>query len=91
MKKYLLGILLLLVSIIIMPNTINIQAETTNNIVINTLYPEGVLDYHNLTDVNQMTINDKYIAYTLDNPPTAPWSSALYCLSDSIYLIGKSL
>ena len=34
---------------------------------------------------------DEVIAYTLESPPTAPCNSALYCLSDSIYLIGKSL
>lgn len=68
MKKFLIGIILILASILILPSstvaTANISED--NQVVVNTLYPEGVLDYHNLTNVNQITINNYYIAYSLD-------------------------
>lgn len=68
MKKYLLGIFLLILSVFTLPITQIVSAETANTeININTLYPNGVLDYHNLDNISQMTVNDEYIAYTLDN------------------------
>ncbi|MGN0960712.1 MAG: hypothetical protein ACI4PF_00765 [Christensenellales bacterium] len=69
MRKYLLGILLLLISIFSVPNTTYVKAENLedNEIVINTLYPNGVLDYQNLTSISQVSVNNNYIAYTLDN------------------------
>ena len=69
MKKYILGFLLLLMCLFLSPaNTLShAEAPKENTLVINTLYPEGVLDYHNLTNIDKVTANDNYIAYTLSS------------------------
>lgn len=68
MKKILLAITALLLSFLFLPNTSIVRAEESNtSLEVNTLYPENILDYHNLTDIEESTMNDNYIAYTLNS------------------------
>lgn len=68
MKKFLLGILLLISSFFIMPSSLSVNAESTTQLLdISTVYPKEVEDYHDLSEISHMSADDNYIAYTLNN------------------------
>lgn len=67
MKKVILGLFLVCLSIItavFLPCPVKANED---NIKINTIYPEGVLDYVNLTNINCFDINNDYICYSLND------------------------
>lgn len=70
MKKYLLAVLLLISSFFIVSNQTNVLADSNpTTMSIDTIYPLEVInyDYHNLSNVKQISANDNYIAYTTNN------------------------
>lgn len=68
MKKFLLGLLLLISSFFMMPSSVGVSADSTSpHLNISTIYPLGVEGYQDLTDVKQVTASDKYIAFTSSN------------------------
>ena len=65
MKKVTLGLFLVCLSIMLAFFSYGqVFAEQLN---INTIYPENIIDYIDLTNISYFDINDEYIAYTLDN------------------------
>jgi len=65
MKKVFFSLIILVVSIMLAPFSYkSVNAEET--IQIETIYPEDILDYTNLTNISTFSINDNFIAYTLD-------------------------
>lgn len=68
MKKFLLGILLIMSSFFIIPSGIKVNAESaTSTPNISTIYPLEVEDYHDLSDIHYLSANDSFVAYTLNN------------------------
>ncbi len=67
MKKFLVGILLLIACFCVAPTTIFSQAEENDNIEFSTLYPENVLYYQDLNNIDNIAVNSNYIAYNLSN------------------------
>lgn len=72
MKKFALAIFILLFGLFFAPNKYIASAEETpettdNSIVIDTIYTDGILEYRNLSNISKVAVNDKYIAYSLDN------------------------
>ena len=64
MKKW-LGFLLILISFIFVGNStiFSYAEETEEEIKISTLYPENVLYYQNLDNIDNIAVNDNFIAY----------------------------
>ena len=64
MKKW-LGFLLILISFIFVGNStiFSYAEETEEEIIISTLYPENVLYYQNLDNIDNIAVNDNFIAY----------------------------
>lgn len=68
MKKFVWCMFLLFFSLLLQPTfSLQIRAETNEDINIDTYYPENILDYADLTNISYFSNNDHYIAYTLDN------------------------
>ena len=70
MKKKLLILLLILLSAILIQYTPTItyaeESVGEDSFVVNTLYPEGVLDYQNLENINCIDLSSNYIAYSIN-------------------------
>jgi len=69
MRKKILGLILIIACIFLyQSNTIFTQAETQSEpeLSINTLYPQDILDYQDLSNITNISQNNNYIAYTLD-------------------------
>lgn len=65
MKKCIISIFFLIASLILAPfSYTQVSAETS--VELNTIYPEDVLDYTNLTNISSFAVSEDYIAYTLD-------------------------
>ena len=66
MKKVYFGLFLLVLSIMLTTfSYIQVNAEEYSQITeIETIYPENILDYTNLTGISAFDINDDYIVYT---------------------------
>lgn len=69
MKKYLLGFFLLIICLFISPSTMFLRANSTSSqeLEISTYYPNGVIEYQDLTNINHLTVNNDFIAYTLSS------------------------
>ena len=66
MKKVYFGLFLLVLSIMLTTfSYIQVNAEETSNTTeIETIYPENILDYTNLSEISAFDINNEYIIYT---------------------------
>lgn len=66
MKKVYFGLFLLVLSIMLTTfSYIQVNAEETSNTTeIETIYPENILDYTNLSGISAFDINNDYIIYT---------------------------
>lgn len=66
MKKFLIVIIMLFLSIFTLSSPILTNAESEENIepAINIFYPDGILEYADLDEIDNVTTNTKYIAYT---------------------------
>lgn len=64
MKKIIFSVFLIVLSIFLSPVSVFTNAE--EEIQINTLYPENILDYTDLTNISNIAINDNFIAYSLN-------------------------
>ena len=68
MKKYLLGFFLLILCLFISPSTMFLKANSSSQeLEISTYYPDGVIEYKDLTNINHLTVNNDFIAYTLSD------------------------
>ena len=67
MKKVILGLFFVCLSIITAVFFSCPVNASDKDITINTIYPEGVLDYVNLTNINCFDINNDYICYSLND------------------------
>ena len=65
MKKVTLGLFLVCLSIML--TFFSYGQVYAEQISIDTIYPENIVDYIDLTNISYFDINDEYIAYTLDN------------------------
>jgi len=70
MKKKLIILFILITCLFCCPKTSIFSFADTqinNSLQINTLYPNNILDYENLSNVSQTTSNNNYIAYSQNN------------------------
>ena len=69
MKKWLGLLLILILSIFVGYSTpiFSYAEETTEELEISTYYPENVLYYQNLDNINNISVNEQYIAFNLNN------------------------
>ena len=65
MKKIFLGAIILFLCMFICPLGVKTKAETEQSHTVETLYPNGILYYQNLANIDQLSVSNNFIAYNL--------------------------
>lgn len=65
MKKIILSLILVFLCVIITPFFTIVYAD--EDVKINTIYPENIIDYEDLTNIEHLTIDNQNVAYVTSN------------------------
>lgn len=92
MKKWIVILAVIMLSLVLNPfSYLTIYANDNADTEINTVYPDNIIDYVDLTNISAFDLNDKYIAYTLNKSTVTVFeiSTRNYTFIDGFNKISK--